>query len=150
VELGSRHERPLTRYFPELVAAAGAELPERCVIDGEIVIAAQNGLDFEALRLRLHPAARVRMLAEQTPAAFIAFVYGRSMTSLFRADPLSGFDGCGRDSNPSGRSASEPLVGHRASGTNGIAEKQCCPTTLITQAWSRPARRHRSLSRADR
>ena len=74
MELGSRHERPLTRYFPELVAAAGAELPERCVIDGEIVIAAQNGLDFEALRLRLHPAAsRVRMLAEQTPAAFIAF-----------------------------------------------------------------------------
>jgi len=74
VELGSRNERPLTRYFPELVAAAVAELPERCVVDGEIVIATATGLDFEALQLRLHPAdSRVRMLAEKTPAAFIAF-----------------------------------------------------------------------------
>ena len=74
VELGSRNERPLTRYFPELVGAARAELPTRCVIDGEIVIAGEQGLDFEALQLRLHPAAsRVNMLAEKTPAAFIAF-----------------------------------------------------------------------------
>ncbi|WP_179965282.1 ATP-dependent DNA ligase [Mycolicibacterium psychrotolerans] len=74
VELGSRNERPMTRYFPEIADAALAELPQRCVIDGEIVIAAGAGLDFEALQLRLHPAAsRVRMLAEQTPAAFIAF-----------------------------------------------------------------------------
>jgi ATP-dependent DNA ligase len=74
VELGSRNERPLTRYFPELVAAATAELPKRCVIDGEIVIATDHGLDFEALQQRIHPAdSRVRMLAEQTPAAFIAF-----------------------------------------------------------------------------
>src|SRR6478609_7495668 len=57
VEFGSRNERPLTRYFPELVTAASAELPERCVIDGEIVIAGDRGLDFEALQLRLHPAA---------------------------------------------------------------------------------------------
>src|SRR3954463_6157652 len=72
VELGSRNERPLTRYFPELVTAALAELPDRCVIDGEIVIAGERGLDFAALQLRLHPAAsRVRMLAEQTPASFI-------------------------------------------------------------------------------
>src|ERR1700751_2883711 len=68
VELGSRNERPMTRYFPELVDAARAELPDRCVIDGEIVVATDHGLDFEALQLRLHPAAsRVRMLAEQTP-----------------------------------------------------------------------------------
>ncbi|MEW5810697.1 MAG: ATP-dependent DNA ligase [Actinomycetota bacterium] len=74
VELGSRNERPMTRYFPEIADAARAELPPRCVIDGEIVIATEQGLDFEALQLRLHPAAsRVRMLAEQTPAAFIAF-----------------------------------------------------------------------------
>ena len=74
VELGSRNERPMTRYFPELVAAITAELPERCVIDGEIVIGTEHGLDFEALQLRLHPAAsRVRMLAEQTPASLIAF-----------------------------------------------------------------------------
>src|SRR5258705_13070359 len=67
VELGSRNERPMTRYFPELVAAVRAELPERCVIDGEIIIAGDRGLDFEALQQRIHPAdSRVRMLAGQT------------------------------------------------------------------------------------
>src|SRR6201986_2081852 len=74
VELGSRNERPMTRYFPELVAAVQAELPQRCVIDGEIVIATDHGLDFEALQQRIHPAdSRVRMLGEKTPASFIAF-----------------------------------------------------------------------------
>jgi ATP-dependent DNA ligase len=74
VEVGSRNEKPMTRYFPELVAAAIAELPKRCVIDGEIVIATEHGLDFEALQQRIHPAdSRVRMLAEKTPASFIAF-----------------------------------------------------------------------------
>ncbi len=74
VELGSRNERPMTRYFPELVAAVRAELPQRCVIDGEIVVATDHGLDFEALQQRIHPAdSRVRMLAEKTPASFIAF-----------------------------------------------------------------------------
>ena len=70
VEIGSRNERPMTRYFPELVAAIRAELPERCVIDGEIVVPDASGrrLDFEALQLRIHPAAsRVSLLAEQTP-----------------------------------------------------------------------------------
>jgi ATP-dependent DNA ligase len=55
-ELGSRNERPMTRYFPELVAAVTAELPERCVIDGGIIIATDHGLDFEALQQRIHPA----------------------------------------------------------------------------------------------
>src|SRR5437763_3507055 len=74
VELGSRNERPLTRYFPELLAELRAQLPERCVVDGEIVIATDHGLDFEALLQRIHPAAsRVRLLAEQTPASFVAF-----------------------------------------------------------------------------
>lgn len=74
VEVGSRNEKPMTRYFPELVAAAVAELPSRCVIDGEIVIATDHGLDFDALQQRIHPAdSRVRMLAEKTPASFIAF-----------------------------------------------------------------------------
>jgi ATP-dependent DNA ligase len=76
VEIGSRNERPMTRYFPELVAAIKTELPERCVIDGEIVVPDASGrrLDFEALQLRIHPAAsRVSLLAEQTPAHFIAF-----------------------------------------------------------------------------
>ncbi|MBY0291468.1 MAG: ATP-dependent DNA ligase [Mycobacteriaceae bacterium] len=74
VELGSRNERPLTRYFPDLVAAVRAELPMRCVVDGEIVIATDDGLDFEALQQRIHPAeSRVQMLAKKTPASFIAF-----------------------------------------------------------------------------
>ncbi|SIR96103.1 ATP-dependent DNA ligase [Williamsia sterculiae] len=74
VELGSRNEKPMTRYFPELVDAIVAELPERCVIDGEIVIATDDGLDFDALQQRIHPAAsRVTMLSEKTPASFIAF-----------------------------------------------------------------------------
>src|SRR3954453_12678843 len=74
VELGSRNEKPMTRYFPELVEAIKAELPERCVVDGEIVIATAAGLDFEALQHRIHPAnSRVTMLAEKTPASFIAF-----------------------------------------------------------------------------
>ena len=76
VEIGSRNERPMTRYFPELVAAIMAQLPERCVIDGEIVVPDAEGkrLDFEALQLRIHPAAsRVELLSAQTPAHFIAF-----------------------------------------------------------------------------
>src|ERR1700761_9768276 len=74
VELGSRNERPMTRYFPELVQAFLAELPPRCVIDGEIVIATGAGLDFDALQQRIHPAvSRVTMLSETTPASFIAF-----------------------------------------------------------------------------
>ncbi|HEY2264824.1 MAG TPA: ATP-dependent DNA ligase, partial [Streptosporangiaceae bacterium] len=76
VEIGSRNERPMTRYFPELVAAVKAELPERCVIDGEIVVPDGEGrrLDFEALQLRIHPAAsRVELLSVQTPGHFIAF-----------------------------------------------------------------------------
>lgn len=74
VELGSRGERPLTRYFPELVDALRRELPRRCVVDGEIVIRSGPTLDFEALLQRIHPAdARIRMLAERTPASFVAF-----------------------------------------------------------------------------
>jgi ATP-dependent DNA ligase len=74
VELGSRNERPMTRYFPELVDALRRELPERCVLDGEIVIATPQGLDFDRLQLRLHPAAsRVNKLAKETPASFVAF-----------------------------------------------------------------------------
>jgi ATP-dependent DNA ligase len=76
VEIGSRNERPMTRYFPEVVAAVLANFPLRAVIDGEIVIAdgERNTLDFEALQQRIHPAAsRVTLLSEQTPASFVAF-----------------------------------------------------------------------------
>jgi ATP-dependent DNA ligase len=74
VELSSRGEKPLTRYFPELVEAARRELPGRCVVDGEIVLRSGSVLDFEALQQRIHPAAsRITLLAEQTPASFVAF-----------------------------------------------------------------------------
>jgi ATP-dependent DNA ligase len=74
VEIGSRKERPMTRYFPEVVEAVRAQFPPRAVIDGEIVIAGDGGLDFWALQQRIHPAAsRVDMLAGKTPASFVAF-----------------------------------------------------------------------------
>jgi ATP-dependent DNA ligase len=74
VEIGSRNEKPMTRYFPELVEALKANTPERCVVDGEIVVIAGERLDFDALQQRIHPAvSRVNLLAEQTPAAFIGF-----------------------------------------------------------------------------
>jgi ATP-dependent DNA ligase len=76
VEIGSRNERPMTRYFPEVVEAILANFPDRAVIDGEVIVAdtANNRLDFEALQQRIHPAAsRIKLLSEQTPAAFVAF-----------------------------------------------------------------------------
>ena len=74
VEIGSRNEKPLNRYFPELVESLKAQLPPRCVVDGEIVIATDAGLDFEALQLRIHPAeSRVTMLAQEMPSSFVAF-----------------------------------------------------------------------------
>jgi len=74
VEIGSRNERPMTRYFPELAEAIRENLPPRCVVDGEIILVSGDRLDFETLQLRLHPAAsRVKLLAEQTPASFVAF-----------------------------------------------------------------------------
>jgi ATP-dependent DNA ligase len=72
--LQSRDLRPLDRYFPELHDALLAGLPDDCVVDGEIVIATPRGLDFDALQLRLHPAAsRVAKLAKETPSSFVAF-----------------------------------------------------------------------------
>ena len=74
VYIQSRELKPLDRYFPEVQAAALAQLPARCVLDGEIVIATSRGLDFDALQMRLHPAAsRIAKLAKETPASFVAF-----------------------------------------------------------------------------
>ena len=74
VEIGSRNERPMTRYFPEIVEAVKANLPERCVVDGEIIVVVGKRLEFEVLQQRIHPAAsRVNRLAKETPASFIAF-----------------------------------------------------------------------------
>jgi ATP-dependent DNA ligase len=74
VELASRNTKPLNRYFPEVVEAVKQSLPDRCVVDGEIFVAIGERLEFERLQERIHPAeSRVRMLAQQTPASFVAF-----------------------------------------------------------------------------
>src|ERR1700679_129276 len=74
VVLGSRNEKPLDRDFPGLRQSLLANLPNRCVLDGEIVVAGPSGLDFDTLSQRIHPAAsRVALLAETTPPAFVAF-----------------------------------------------------------------------------
>ena len=70
----SRDEKSLNRYFPELIGPLKAQLPARCVLDGEIVVAKYDALDFEALQLRIHPAAsRVKLLAQETPASIVVF-----------------------------------------------------------------------------
>ncbi len=74
ITLQSRDSKPLNRYFPELLAPLAAAVPERCILDGEVVIVGESGLDFEALLLRIHPAAsRVKLLAEQSPSSFVAW-----------------------------------------------------------------------------
>ena len=74
LQIQSRDEKPLNRYFPELVEPIKSQLPSRCVLDGEIVLARDGCLDFEALQLRIHPAAsRVKLLSEQMPASLVFF-----------------------------------------------------------------------------
>jgi ATP-dependent DNA ligase len=74
VELTSRNTKPLTRYFPEVVTAIREQLPDRCVLDGELFVAIGPRLEFEVLQERIHPAAsRINMLAEKTPASFVIF-----------------------------------------------------------------------------
>ncbi|HLG92414.1 MAG TPA: ATP-dependent DNA ligase, partial [Acidimicrobiales bacterium] len=74
LEIASRNQRPMARYFPELAGPLLAGLPQRCVVDGEIVVPRGSGLDFDALLQRIHPAAsRVAKLAAETPACFVAF-----------------------------------------------------------------------------
>src|SRR4249919_1939014 len=91
VFIQSRDLRPLDRYFPELHDALLAGLPDGCVVDGEIVIATPRGLDFDALQMRLHPAAsRVAKLAKETPSAFVAFdaiaVDGQDLRELAQSE----------------------------------------------------------------
>ena len=74
VLIQSRDEKPLNRYFPELIAPLLSQLPKRCVLDGEVVLARDGSLDFDALQLRIHPAAsRVKMLSEQMPVSIVFF-----------------------------------------------------------------------------
>lgn len=91
VVLGSRNDRPLTRYFPELVDLLRDALPPRCVVDGEVVIVTSGGLDFDTLQLRLHPASsRVRKLAAEHPASFVAFDLLALGDDDLTAEPFAG------------------------------------------------------------
>src|SRR5215217_2356050 len=74
IVLGSRNERPLTRYFPELIEPLCRQLPSRCVVDGEVIVIGDDRLEFDWLQQRIHPAeSRVTMLSQKTPANFVAF-----------------------------------------------------------------------------
>jgi ATP-dependent DNA ligase len=85
----SRDEKPLNRYFPELLEPLRSQLPDRCVLDGEIVIAKDGGLDFEALQLRIHPAAsRVKLLSQEIPASIVFFDLLSEGDRDFRAVPF--------------------------------------------------------------
>jgi ATP-dependent DNA ligase len=101
----SRDLRPLDRYFPELHEALAERLPPGCVLDGEIVIATPQGLDFDALQLRLHPAAsRVAKLARESPASFVAFdvlqVEGRDVAGLGQAQRRELLEGLLEEARP--------------------------------------------------
>ncbi len=90
VELGSRNEKSLTRYFPEILEPLRKHLPEQAVLDGELVIATDHGLDFDALSNRIHPAAsRVEMLAGETPVSFVAFDLLALMETDLRPMPFA-------------------------------------------------------------
>ena len=90
VHLVSRDERPFERYFPELIPAFKEFLPKTCIVDGEIVIPGEDKLAFDAMLLRIHPAAsRVKMLSETTPASFVAFDLLAHGTKDLRSTPLA-------------------------------------------------------------
>src|SRR6202158_3226214 len=85
----SRDEKSLNRYFPELLEPLRAQLPARCVLDGEIVVAKNDGLDFEALQLRIHPAAsRVKLLSRQSPASIVFFDLLSEGNRDWRSEPF--------------------------------------------------------------
>ena len=118
----SRDLKPLDRYFPELEVFFRTSLPERCVVDGEIVIVGERGLDFDALQLRLHPAAsRVRKLAAETPASFVAF------DLLAEGDD----DLRGRPQAERRRSLERALVG----ASSGVHLTPCCRERSVAQDW---------------
>jgi len=105
VFIQSRDLKPLDRYFPELPPALRANIPERCVLDGEIVIPGEDGLEFESLLLRIHPAAsRVNMLAEQTPASFVAWdllaLDDEDLRQIPQAERRARIEGALKDAEP--------------------------------------------------
>ena len=90
IYIQSRDTRPFNRYFPELIPAFEQALGNKCVVDGEIVVAGPDGLAFDSLQMRLHPAeSRVRMLSQQIPASFVAFDLLAVRDRDLREEPLA-------------------------------------------------------------
>ena len=138
VFIQSRDLRPLDRYFPELHDLFRERLPAGCIVDGEIVIAGKDGLDFDALQMRLHPAAsRVEKLARETPAAFVAFdlleARGRSLMPRRLVERRAALEGLLEDTKPplhltpmtrERRIATEWLARFEGAGLDGVIAKQ--------------------------
>jgi ATP-dependent DNA ligase len=122
VYIQSRDLKPLDRYFPELPPALMQSLPDRCVVDGEIVIATGHGLDFDLLQLRLHPAAsRVKKLAAETPSSFVAF-------DLLAVDS--------RDLRGSPQSARRAALEEALSGASGAVHlTPCTRDRAVAREW---------------
>ena len=154
IELASRNERPFTRYFPELLDPLRAALPARCVVDGEIVVADRDGrgLDFDALLQRIHPAeSRVRRLAAETPASYIAFDLLALDDDVLLERPLGRAPraSCSRRSDPVDRSTSRrpaPIARRRPTGSGGSRapastasspSASTTPTSPTSGRWSR-------------
>ena len=113
VEIGSRNEKPMTRYFPEVADAVREHLPERCVVDGEIVVAVGDRLEFEVLQQRIHPAAsRITKLARETPARFVAFDLLALGDVDYTGQALRGPPGGPRGGAGGGGGARPPHAGH--------------------------------------
>lgn len=116
VELGSRNRKSLLRYFPEIIDPLRDGLPQRCVLDGELVVAGKEGLDFDALQNRLHPAAsRVNMLAQATPAAYVAFDLLCLDDTDLREEPLA---------------RRRDLLAEVLAGTGGVGSVLLSPSTV--------------------
>ena len=134
MHIASRNALALERYFPELIDPLKAALPDRCIVDGEVVIATDHGLDFDALQLRIHPAAsRVRMLAEQTPASVVLFDLLALGDDDLRERPLQ-------------RAARRSLVGAVTSSTMvGVTPQTADPdeATIVVHALRRRRSRRR-------
>jgi len=115
----SREEKSLNRYFPDLIEPLRSMLPARCVLDGEIVIARDSGLDFDALQLRIHPAAsRVKLLAQQTPASVVFFDLLCEGSRDLRTEP---FESRRRELESVLSSAKPPLHLTPATRASGVA-----------------------------
>jgi len=125
VELGSRNTKSLLRYFPEIVQPILEALPPRCVLDGELVVATDAGLDFDALQQRIHPAdSRVRMLAAATPASYVAFDILCMGDDDLRTTPLA-----------ERRKVLEDALGHAPRRVPGVFLSPCTPDAEVAADW---------------